>query len=366
MKKSLHLKPPHRAAHAAAVIRSWSVVLLVSAVAAAAQALPATHIAAAAAPPAAVAAQQQQRKQQAHIPTIIANADLVNMVFSVEDKHGAFVPDMNVSDFRVLEDRQPQQIQFFSQEQQLPLTLGLLLDTSPSQASLLPEEQQISDNFFRLVLRPTDLAFVIGFDINTMLLQDLTASVPILSRAVNGAHIGGGDASSYSVEGGLPGPHSTGATHLWDAIYLACHDELAHQAGRKAIVVVTDGGEQGSTYTHQDALDAALASNTAVFAIMAYDRSFGYYRGGGPGQLQKIAESTGGRSINAGSKLAQAYDAIQRELRSQYTLGYRSTFTAHDGSFHRVQIELTPAAAKLHPGAKVRARTGYYADKDKQ
>lgn len=324
----------------------------------AAQELPGAHSTAVAPPkpkpPAQVLAQT---------PTIVANSDLVNMVFSVQDKHGAFVPSLPQSDFRVSEDGKPQTIRFFSEENQLPLTLGLLLDTSPSQAAILSEEQQLSDQFFRQVVTPKDLAFVIGFDVDTNLLQDLTSSQSLLDAAVDRAHIGGGDAAGSIVNPGpFPSHGSQGATHLWDAIYLACHDELAHQVGRKAIIVVTDGGEQGSTYTDQDALHAALDSNTIVFAIIAADRGFGGYgsfgAGAGPGQLARIAEQTGGRSINAGRNIAQAMDRIQQELRSQYSLAYRSANPARDGKFRAVKIELTPPADK---DAKVRSRTGYFA-----
>lgn len=302
------------------------------------------------------------------VPTIVVNSDLVNMVFSVAGKHHDFLPGLPQSDFRVLEDGRPQTIKFFSAENELPLTVGLLLDTSPSQVNVLAAEQAISDQFFRQVLTAKDLAFVLGFDVNTTLLQDFTSSRDLLDAAVDNAHIGGGGAATVYNPGSFPSPSSGGATHLWDAIYLACHDELAHQVGRKAIIVVTDGGEQGSTYTHEDALRAALDSNTIVFAVIAADYGgYGMFGpGAGPGQLAKIAEETGGSSINAGRNLAAAFQQIQAALRSQYTLGYRSDNPAHDGSFRTVKIELTPEAAKQNSGAKVRTRTGYFAPTAKQ
>lgn len=336
------------------------VLVLVLASAAGAQMLPGAHIA----PP--PTAQTPKKPAPPQVPRITANVSLVNLVFSVEDARGAFISGLAQKDFRVFEDGKEQVIEFFSADSQLPLTLGLLLDTSPSQSNVLAEEQRISDQFFQQVMQPKDLAFVIGFDVQVRLLQDLTAQLPHLDAAINGAHIGGGDAQSY---GGNPGPFPNsgggGATHLWDAIYLACHDEIAQQVGRKALIVVTDGGEQGSSYTHADALRAALDANTAVFVVMTVDRSYGgfggYNRGAGPGQLRQIAEQTGGRVINAGRHLGEAFQRLAAELRSQYSLGYRSNLPGPGGQFRSVRIELQPAAAKAHPGARIRARSGYFA-----
>lgn len=309
-----------------------------------------------------IQAPKPQTQAAPQVPTITANVTLVNVVFSVEGPHGGFVAGLGKDDFQVREDGRPQTLQFFSAEDQLPLTLGLLLDTSPSQRGVLRQQQAISDQFFRQVIQPHDLAFVIGFDVQVQLLRDLTPSASALSAAVDSAHIGGGDAASYGINPGtFPQQGSQGATHLWDAIYLACHEELAHQAGRKAIIVVTDGGEQGSTYTDQDALRAALDSNTVVFFIMANDGANDYFRGSGPGQLKKIAEQTGGRTIDGNKNLGKAFTDLANELRSQYSLGYHSDQTAHDGKFRKIEITLTDAAKKQHPDVKIRARSGYFA-----
>ncbi|MGH9412110.1 MAG: VWA domain-containing protein [Terriglobales bacterium] len=309
-------------------------------------------------------AQKQSATPQA--PTIVANVNLVNMIFSVENVHGAFLPHLTQADFRVLEDGQPQTIAFFSADNQLPLTLGLLLDTSPSQSEILSEEQRISDNFFQQVIHHKDLAFVIGFDVQVRLLHDLTADPSSLAAAVDSAHIGGADASSYSINrGDFPSQGHTGATHLWDAIVLACRNVLANQVGRKAIIIVTDGGEQGSTYTWHDALRAALDANTSVFAIMTVNRHFGrfggYDRGAGPGQLKKITAQTGGRTISAGNHLARAFAQLEAELRSQYSLAYRSNLPRQPGAFRTVKIEFTRPAASAHPAARIHARSGYFA-----
>ena len=298
------------------------------------------------------------------IAPIVSNVDLVNFVFSVQDQRGGFVPGLTATDFRVSEDGRPQAIRFFTAEEQVPLTLGLLLDTSPSQGRVLSEEQRLSDAFFQHVLSSKDLAFVLGFDVDTRILQDLTASKSLLRAAIDGAHIGGGGVSGLINPGPFPN-QSSGATHLWDAIDLACHERLAQQVGRKAIIVITDGVDEGSHYSDAEALRALLETNVILYVIVASDASFygGYggfsMVGGGAARISKLAEASGGHSFRADERnMARAFDQITSELRSQYTLAYHSDRPQRDGSFRKVRIEL---AAGQQAGHKVRARRGYYA-----
>jgi len=295
---------------------------------------------------------------------IVSNVELVNFVFSVQDKRGGFVPGLKAADFRVFEDNRPQTIRFFTAEEQVPLTLGLLLDTSPSQGRVLSEEQRLSDAFFQHVLGSKDLAFVLGFDVDTRILQDLTASKSLLRAAIDGAHIGGGGVSGLINPGPFPN-QSSGATHLWDAIVLACHERLAPQVGRKAIIVITDGVDEGSHYSDAEALRALLETNVILYVIVASDASFygGYggfsMVGGGAARISKLAEASGGHSFRADERnMSRAFDQIASELRSQYTLAYHSDRPQRDGSFRKVRIEL---AAGQQAGHKVRARRGYYA-----
>lgn len=292
------------------------------------------------------------------VPTLVANANLVNVVFSVERKH-AFVPGLTRADFRVLENGQPQRIEFFSASQNLPLTLGWLLDTSPSQVNLLPEEQALSGQFFQQVLRPKqDLAFVLGFDASLHLLQDLTGSTDLLTQAVERAHIGGGSAAGML----NPGPFPTtggGGTLLWDAIVAACRGPLAQQIGRKALVVITDGQDQGSRHTPAAAARALLDSNTILFAVIAADPGIygGFYRGAG--QLSHVAKLSGGQTYYArGGHMGRDFNQIGAALRSQYSLAYQPSVPLREGGYRHIQIELTGAAK--HAG-QVHARAGYYA-----
>ncbi|MGH9533927.1 MAG: VWA domain-containing protein [Terriglobales bacterium] len=290
-------------------------------------------------------------------PTIVANANLVNVIFSVRHKHG-FVAGLTQADFRVLEDGVPQHIEFFSAADNLPLTIGWLLDTSPSQINVLPEEQALSGEFFQEVLRRQDLAFVLGFDANLRLLQDLTASQQLLAQGVNRAHIGGGSGPTALDPGPFPTTNG-GGTRLWDAIVSACRDRLAQQVGRKAIVVITDGQDQGSRHSPAQAAQALMDSNTVLFAVIAADPEFyhGFY--GGAAALSHVAKLSGGQTYYVrGGHMGRDFAQIATALRSQYSLAYRPSRPLRYGGYRRIQIQLVGAAKDQ---GKVRARAGYYA-----
>lgn len=302
-------------------------------------------------------------EQDAQMPAttpIVRNVDLVNLVVNVQGKHGGFISGLTRNNFAIFEDGRPQRISFFSREDQVPLTMGLLIDTSPSQMRLLPEEQQLSRGFFRQVLTPKDLAFILGFDVDLQMLQDLTSSQRLLDAGLNEAHIGGGGGASPILNPGpFPTAQHSGATHLWDAMVQACHDPLASQTGRKAIIVITDGQDEGSQHSDKDALEAALDANTVVYAIVAADPSVygGFY--GGAGKLRKIAEQTGGASFNARpGKMEKAFQEISEALRSQYTLAYRSDRPQKDGTFRKIEVKLQ--GPETHDD-KVHTRSGYFA-----
>ncbi len=260
------------------------------------------------------------------------------------------------------EDGKPQTIKYFAAESNLPLTLGILIDASGSQQRVLDMEKEVGGDFLSQILREKDLAFVISFDVNVDLLQDFTSSVHSLKTALNSAKINtGGGAGTIPGLGGGPVPSSTipRGTLLYDAIYLAAHDELAQQVGRKAMIILTDGEDQGSQLKIQDAVEAAQKSDSIVYVLLCADRGF-YGFGGysGEGQMKKLTQETGGRVIEVGNKmdkLKQAFDQVAQELRSQYNVGYTPTNAALDGTFRKVEIH---ANSKDY---KIQARTGYYA-----
>ncbi len=290
-------------------------------------------------------------------PTLKENVNLVNLYFSARDKEG-FITNLAKSDCSVLEDKVPQTIKNFTQEKKLPLTIGLLLDTSGSQQNVLPLEQQSGATFLRDVLTPKDEAFLISFDINVDLLADYTNRASEIRRALEKASINTGAGT-----GSVTGHGEPRGTLLYDAVFLAAHDKLNQEAGRKVIVMLTDGGDQGSQETLKSATEAAQKANAIVYVILIADHAF--YGGGfginladsGARDMDKLAGDTGGRVISVGSngkKLEDAFQQIQDELRTQYLASYTPTNAKADGTYRK--IELT-----CGKNLKVQTRKGYYA-----
>jgi len=305
---------------------------------------------------------QSQPSEDQPISSVKVNVNVVQLFFNVKDKKGGLIPNLTKNDFQVSEDGKPQTIKYFAAESNLPLTLGILIDASGSQQRVLDMEKEVGGDFLSQILREKDLAFVISFDVNVDLLQDFTSSVHSLKTALNSVKINtGGGAGTIPGLGGGPVPSSTipRGTLLYDAIYLAAHDELAQQVGRKAMIILTDGEDQGSQLKIQDAVEAAQKSDSIVYVLLCADRGF-YGFGGysGEGQMKKLTQETGGRVIEVGNKmdkLKQAFDQVAQELRSQYNVGYTPTNAALDGTFRKVEIH---ANSKDY---KIQARTGYYA-----
>ena len=295
--------------------------------------------------------------------TLKVNVNVVQLFFNVKDKRGALIPNLTKNDFQVFENGKPETIKYFTPESNLPLTLGILIDSSGSQERVLGMEKEIGGAFLSQILTEKDLAFVLDFNVNANLLQDFTNSVHLLKVALNSAVIntGGGGGVIPGMGGGpVPtGPQGPRGTVLYDAIYLASHDELAQQVGRKAMIILTDGEDEGSQLKIQDAAEAAQKSDSIVYVLLCADRGF-YGFGGytGEGEMKKLSQETGGRVIDVGNnadKLKAAFDQIANELRSQYNIGYTPTNTTKDGSFRKVEIR--PSSKDY----KVQARSGYYA-----
>jgi VWFA-related protein len=311
---------------------------------------------------------QADPSQEQSVETLKVNVEVVQLFFNVKDKHGALIPHLTKENFDLSEDGQPQTIKYFKAETDLPLTLGILIDSSGSQTRVLDMEKEVGASFLENTLRSKDEAFVISFDVDITLLQDFTNSVSRLRHALNEARINTG---GVSCSGGPIGPQgpipctSTGprGTALYDAVYLASHDELSHEVGRKAMVLLTDGQDEGSRLKIKDAVEAAQKADAICYVLLIADRGFYGIGGGGlsydgVSEMKKLTQETGGRVIEVGNKidkLRQAFDQISVELRSQYNIGYVPTNTARDGSFRKVEIK--PKQGDY----KVQARSGYYA-----
>lgn len=307
-------------------------------------------------PPPASSAAPEQPVDIGDTQTLKVNVNLVNVYFSVRDKNG-FITNLHKDDCQVYEDKVEQKVKNFTQEKTLPLTIGILLDTSGSQQNVLPLEQEAGAQFLKDVLTPKDEAFLISFDINVDLLADYTNSPRELKRALDKATINTGAGTGSVTGNGTPR-----GTLLFDAVYLAAHDKLRQEAGRKILVLLTDGGDQGSQETLKTSIEAAQKANAIVYVIMIADRGFGGYGGfyTGGADMDRMAKETGGRVINVGNngkKLEDAFNQIQDELRTQYLVSYTPSNLKLDGGFRTLNIN-------CGKDTKVQARKGYYAMAD--
>jgi VWFA-related protein len=307
-------------------------------------------------------------REESQEPTIRVNVELVNIFFTVKAKKGGqLIPNLQKENFTVFEDGKQQTIQHFSRETDLPLTLGLLIDISASQERLIETERAAASSFFSSVIRKKDEAFLISFGKSTDLLQDYTNSPNQLTAAMRDLR---GDGQAPMVgRGPIPnvntGPVPTiGApkgTLLYDAVYLASNDKLKSEVGRKALVLITDGEDQGSTYTIKEAIEQAQRADAIIYSIFYVDREFyggrAMFGGGGESQLKKMSEETGGKVFTVSSKhpLSEVFSQIQEELRNQYSVAYSSTNGKRDNTFRRIEIKTD------HSDYHVQARNGYYA-----
>ena len=336
---------------------------------------------------------------QAQAPPLTVHVKVVNVLATVRDKKGAIVRNLNQDDFELKEDDRPQTIRYFSHETDLPLTLGLLVDTSMSQRRVLGEERDASATFLDQVLRvDKDQAFVIHFDREVELLQDLTSSrqklqaalgllqVPSRSDQDHGNSPGSGQGQGGGPGGRGRGGYGGGGTTLYDAIYLASNDIMAKQGGRKALIVLSDGVDRNSKKTLASAIEAAQRADTLVYSILftpeeGYGGGGGGYghhgMGGGMGGgghhgggyphpqesrpdgkkiLERLTKETGGRFFEASKKhrIDETFSQIQEELRNQYSLGYTPDPPNAGPGYHK--ITLTTKKKDLI----VQARDGYY------
>jgi VWFA-related protein len=280
-------------------------------------------------------------------PTFTVGVNVVNVLANIMDKHGAIIRDLQQSDFTILEDGRPQAIRYFARQTDLPLTLGLLVDTSMSQEHVLDSERAASFRFLDQVLREKkDQIFVMQFDIAVLTRQPLTSSYRDLNDALSQVDT----PTRRELENG-----GNRGTLLLDAVVQASNETMSKQHGRKALILLTDGDDNGSDATLANAIDAAQKADTLIFSILFSDSG----RVHGPGQyiLQHMSNETGGGYFEVSKKqnIDQIFDAIQDELRSQYSLGYVSDKPPTTGEFRKIQLKVGT------PGLVVQARNRYWA-----
>lgn len=349
--------------------------------------------------PHAVRAGQQSEQSQLKIKTqesqqkIAVEVKSVSVLATVRDKHGKIIPNLNKEDFQLDEDGRPQKVDYFAHESDVPLRLGLLVDTSLSQRKVIDQERSASYSFLDHLLRENkDLAFVIHFDHEVELLQDFTGSRPKLQAALqqlqtpqfSGGGGGSGNGDGGSSGGQRRGMHG-GGTQLYDAIFLASDELMSKQQGRKALIVLSDGVDRGSKETLGEATASAQRADVIIYSIYFADEDQGSAYGGRPGFgmgghggyggrgggrprqeeqrpdgkkiLEQLSQETGGRFFKASSKkdsIDKVYAEIDEDLRNQYSLAY----TPDKGNtigYHKIHL-----TAPNQKDLVVTARDGYY------
>ena len=351
------------------------------------------------------------------VSTISVNVKVVTLPVTVRDKHGQIVKDLTKDDFILQEDGRPETIKYFSQETNLPLTLGLLVDTSWSQRDVLDQERNASRTFLdQMLVQDKDKAFLIHFDREVELLQDLTSHRDKLSSALDllktpDRERSSDSGSSTDDSGSSSGHTRPGGTQLYDAVYLASNEIMKPQKGRKAVIVLSDGVDRGSKTSLESAIESAQRADTVVYSIyfkgqeermrngggnrggMGRPGGGGGWPGGGGGWpgggggwpgggggggrhggqrpseeshvdgkkiLERVSKETGGRFFEATKKenVDDIYTSIAEELRMQYSLGYTPDKDSSSSGYHHIQLQVK------RKDLSVQTRDGYYADRE--
>src|SRR5579862_3607224 len=310
--------------------------------------------------------------------TFSTDVSVVNVFATVRDKKGGIVRDLTKDDFSLEEDGHPQTIRYFTKESNLPLTLGLVVDTSGSMRRVIEQERNASYKFLDQVLREDkDQAFLIHFDSEVELLQDLTSSRKSLQAALNQMDVQSPRQLNRRGQGDPGQPRPRGGTTLYDAVLLASDEIMKKQTGRKALIVLSDGVDNASRVTLTDAIASAQRADTAVYTVLFADEQGGQPMGGFGGRgmgrrggmgrppmqnrpdgkkiMERLAKETGGGFFEGSKKqtMEDIYRQIQEELRNQYSLGYTPDKNTGPG-YRRIQL------AVKQKGLIVQARDGYY------
>lgn len=295
--------------------------------------------------------------ETSQVPTFSLDVEVVSLLAAVKDGKGRLVNSLTKDDFILEEDGVRQDVSYFTRQTDLPITIGLLVDTSVSQQRLIEDERRAADHFFEAVLRENkDLAFLMSFDSNVELLQDYTDSRKLLARGLEELRV---ESSAHGLHPGPAGSSGAVGTALYDAIYLACDEMFQGQVGRKALVIISDGNDSGSKMKLNQAIEAAHRADVVIFSIRYFDRGFYVQYGGsfgGSGALRRISRDTGGSlfEVTRRNTLGAVFDRINEEMRNQYSIGYSPKRDLSIPGFRKIKLRTR------HKGLKVQAREGYY------
>jgi VWFA-related protein len=301
-----------------------------------------------------LAAQSPRSAAQDEQPTFKAEVKVVNVLATVRDKKGAFIRDLGKDEFSVLENGRPETIRYFSRETDLPLTLGLMIDTSMSQKRVMEAERIASYTFLEQVLREKkDQVFIMQFDLSPILRQELTSSFLKLSDALQRV-----DTPSMNDLRSQTG----GGTMLYDAMLKASNEIMRKETGRKALIVLSDGVDTGSAASVAEAIEAAQRADTLIYSILFSDEgAYGLFGGGegGRGVLMRMSRETGGGFFEVSKKqsLDNIFAQLQEELRSQYNIGYESDQPVSISEWRKIQL------TTHRKGLVVQARGRYWAQR---
>lgn len=294
---------------------------------------------------------------------IRVDVSLVTIACEVTDRSGAPVKYLRKDDFDVRDNGREQKIEYLWQEQDLPLTIGLLVDVSGSQSAFIDQHRRAVVQFLSQVIGPHDRAFIVTIGTEAKLVTDLTASIDALRLGaehidpLQAAGVQFGESCLQTIPG-----RGCGGTALWNAVYASARQKMRWVQGRKALVIVSDGFDTGSPHTLPDAIEAVQESGTVVYAIKYVDpevtpamagisRRKAEERG-----MERLTDETGGYTFpDPGDRLGDVFARIEEDLRNEYVLGFTPPMQARDGRFHKLEVKMRPR------GLTVRARVGYYA-----
>ena len=286
---------------------------------------------------------QADSNQGRETEPIKVEVNVVNVLCTVSDKRGALVTDLEKNDFQILENGRKREIRYFARDTDLPLTVALLVDVSGSVREFVDKEKGAALQFFESVLRPTDQAVLMGFSSTVVLWRDFTSSPELLRMSLARLR-------AIPFRGLLP-DGTTPSTLLYDAVVQTANEKFKNVSGRKVMVMVSDGLDNGS-HNHIEEAVAALQETNTIFYGVCYEGKFS-----GCSFLKELADPTGGRMFEAGKKvpLAQIFQSIEEEMRSQYAIGFVPTDYAGGSPYRKLQIKVA------RKGLQVRSRRGYFA-----